>query len=386
MSSSMKGMPSLAGMMQEARAEWHAAVKDKRKLESALRRQQQQHEEAAEQAEKDYESKLEEVRHNYEEQKKLLHVERKRLLSLGQQISELRGRSTHMTGEFFTWEQDTRQKWEEEEEGLLAERRDLVRQSQQPLRLTSRRSDYGSDMLALEAAPSRGAAPGGASSARAAYNATGSNEWRELVLGINLDRRSDRLQSLLHLPWGLSVERLKAVDGRTLEWEKVLSDGSVHEDGVREGKWAEDAQCPTICRWAVRNSTRCVVQARSPTSPHLHSIRTHTQRRRSGSFSPHLTLSAVGCALSHRLAWQRLARQVRHMARLNGSSEGLACTAHCHANHAPLAAPYICLNHATCGKPFVSERQFLPAPLYLSGRLRLGARPGGRCLCHRSGL
>ena len=34
--------------------------------------------------------------------------------------------------------------------------------------------------------------------------------------------------------------------------------------------------------------------------------------RKTGSFSPHLTLSAVGCALSHRKAWERLAASKKH--------------------------------------------------------------------------
>lgn len=97
----------------------------------------------------------------------------------------------------------------------------------------------------------------------------------EEALVINLERRSDRLVSMARLPWGIPLTRLAAVEGSALSWHQLQADGHVHTDAVLEGIWAEKESLPTICR-----ST--------------------------GSFSPHLTLSAVGCALSHRLAWQRL--------------------------------------------------------------------------------
>ena len=75
--------------------------------------------------------------------------------------------------------------------------------------------------------------------------------------------------------------RMDAVDGRTLDWNTLGRsgpgefDGLVHPEAVREGKWAQQKAMPTICK-------------------------------RTGSFSPHLTLGAVGVALSQRKCWQRL--------------------------------------------------------------------------------
>ena len=48
-----------------------------------------------------------------------------------------------------------------------------------------------------------------------------------------------------------------------------------------QARWASSREVPTICR-------------------------------ASGSFSPHLTLGAVGCALAHRAAWERLAASTSH--------------------------------------------------------------------------
>ncbi|KAL1524133.1 hypothetical protein AB1Y20_019042 [Prymnesium parvum] len=97
-----------------------------------------------------------------------------------------------------------------------------------------------------------------------------------LALLINLSRRSDRLLAMRRLPWALAWERVDAIDGRGLSWEQLRADRRVHRDAIREGEWAEAERVPTICR-------------------------------KTGSFSPHLTLAAVGCALSHRLAWERVA-------------------------------------------------------------------------------
>jgi hypothetical protein len=96
-----------------------------------------------------------------------------------------------------------------------------------------------------------------------------------LGLTINLERRSDRLQAMRQLPIGVPWERLDAVDGRKLTWADAAAQGVLHKDALRDGQWAEREAMPTICR-------------------------------RTGSFSPHLTLGAVGVALSHRKAWQML--------------------------------------------------------------------------------
>jgi len=93
---------------------------------------------------------------------------------------------------------------------------------------------------------------------------------------INLSRRQDRLRQIRQVlknklvPW----ERVEAVDGRALSWDDVAM--HLHPTALADALWAEAHKVPTICR-------------------------------RTGSFSPHLTLAAVGCALSHRKAWERLA-------------------------------------------------------------------------------
>ena len=96
-----------------------------------------------------------------------------------------------------------------------------------------------------------------------------------LAIAINLDRRTDRLQALRRHEALRGWERLAASDGRDLSWDALQAGGLVHAAAVREARWALAHRVPTICRAA-------------------------------GSFSPHLTLSAVGCALSHRRAWERL--------------------------------------------------------------------------------
>ena len=94
-------------------------------------------------------------------------------------------------------------------------------------------------------------------------------------LVINLDRRDDRLANMEALNFPFNWTRLAAIDGRTLSWEHPEVKKHVRPDAVLEARYAESSGLPTICR-------------------------------RTGSFSPHLTLGAVGTALSHRLAWQTL--------------------------------------------------------------------------------
>lgn len=95
------------------------------------------------------------------------------------------------------------------------------------------------------------------------------------ALVINLERRHDRLRALRSLRWDVGWHRVAAVDGRRLSWDSLVSAGLVNPAAAAEARWAEAHAIPTICR-------------------------------RTGSFSPHLTLAAVGCALSHRAAWERL--------------------------------------------------------------------------------
>ena len=105
-------------------------------------------------------------------------------------------------------------------------------------------------------------------------------EGAPLVIVINLARRPDRLSALSGRGLPFEWERLEAVDGRQLSWSALSSHGTeysglVHPEAVAQAMWAEEQRMPTICR-------------------------------RTGSFSPHLTLGAVGIALSQRSAWQRL--------------------------------------------------------------------------------
>ena len=94
-------------------------------------------------------------------------------------------------------------------------------------------------------------------------------------LVINLDRREDRLEALQKLYFPFHWTRLAAVDGRQLSWDGGEVTMMVRPDAIHEARWAETSGVPTICQ-------------------------------RTGSFSPHLTLGAVGTALSHRKAWQTL--------------------------------------------------------------------------------
>ena len=196
-------------------------------------------------------------------------AERKHLHTLELKISETRGRTTHVTKEQFIWEQGMREKWEQEEQALVSERKELLQRRQQPLKRKF-----------TEEAPSERRLLTSNSASSSSASTASANEWTELVMAINLDRRSDRLETLMALPWELSVVRLSAVDGRTLSWDALVRDGSVSEEGAAEAQYAEKEGLPTICR-------------------------------KEGSFSPHLTLAAVGCALSHRRAWERIASQAR---------------------------------------------------------------------------
>lgn len=103
-----------------------------------------------------------------------------------------------------------------------------------------------------------------------------------LTLVINLQRRGDRLRKLRKVlrEGGLSTwERVDAVDGRGLTWDAVTP--HLSHSALSNAQWAAAKDVPTICM-------------------------------KTGSFSPHLTLSAVGCALSHRKAWQALVTQKKH--------------------------------------------------------------------------
>ena len=97
-----------------------------------------------------------------------------------------------------------------------------------------------------------------------------------LAYAINLDRRPDRLRAMHRTAHELQWQRISAVDGCSLSWDAHAE--HVQPQALQDAEWAARAGVPTICR-------------------------------KTCSFSPHLTLSALGCALSHRAAWQRLVQQ-----------------------------------------------------------------------------
>lgn len=199
-------------------------------------------------------------------------AERHKLAAVESKISELRGRIAHTNRENAEWERERRRQHSVLVEELLAERRQLE---------AAVRARTGSARAALEGG---GAAAGGGGSggllalpAPAAKPAVDTSDW--MVLVINLDRRTDRLEAVQALDWdGVRVEKMAAVDGSLLGWDELVDRGVVHDDAAKQARWATDEAVPTICR-------------------------------ETGSFSPHLTFGAVGCALSHRGAWERLAAE-----------------------------------------------------------------------------
>ena len=95
-----------------------------------------------------------------------------------------------------------------------------------------------------------------------------------MVRVLNLKRRPERLEAITavlgphaELRWA----PMAAFDGEDLDWTSIVTQGHVTRSAAEEGARG----CATVC-----TSTGC--------------------------FSPHLTLGAVGCALSHRAAWQEL--------------------------------------------------------------------------------
>ena len=96
------------------------------------------------------------------------------------------------------------------------------------------------------------------------------------VFVINLARRPDRRERTLGLPWGMAVEVVEAVDGRLMTWDDKDVVACVTKRAISRARDAADAMVPTVD---------------------------------GDSFSEHLTLGAVGCAMSHRKAWAEIARR-----------------------------------------------------------------------------
>ena len=189
--------------------------------------------------------------------------EKQQLTAVEGAIREMRGRLVHFARENVEWERERKRQHELAVEELMVEQKRLRALAK------SRLGNVGLNggLLALPA-PAAFAATTAPLAPTPAVDTTG---W--LTLLINLDRRADRLSAARALPWdGVAIERLVGVEGRELSWDDLVADGVVHEQAAEQAQWASDQNVPTICRGT-------------------------------GSFSPHLTLGAVGCALAHRRAW-----------------------------------------------------------------------------------
>lgn len=185
-----------------------------------------------------------------------LRSEEQRHRNLSLEVSALRGMISAAQAELGEIEEKMQQE----------KQQDVERQANRPSRLQL-------EMGSSSAAPA--ARPAAAASLASTSAEPGPAPDGPLVLVINLDRRADRLQRVLSLPWGLRPTRLQAVDGRALGWDELVAAGQLSETAAADSRWAEETGLPTVCR-------------------------------ETGSFSPHLTKAGVGCALSHRAAWERL--------------------------------------------------------------------------------
>lgn len=76
------------------------------------------------------------------------------------------------------------------------------------------------------------------------------------------------------MPWlEPRLTRIDALDGKGMSWTDVTP--YVYSEAIDEAKWAEMRGVPTICMGTA-------------------------------TFSPHLTLGSIACALSHKRAWEWL--------------------------------------------------------------------------------
>lgn len=100
-------------------------------------------------------------------------------------------------------------------------------------------------------------------------------------LYVNLDRRPDRRKRMEALAsphaWlSSSLERISAVDGKELDWRRLVAERLISPEAAFEGQRAEREGLATM----------------------------HEERPEDGPC--HLTLGGCGCALSHLKAWRRL--------------------------------------------------------------------------------
>jgi len=251
----------MAGDRAAALRKLEAARVEDRKWRHELTRKERQ----LEQEKHKGRARLEEEQQRYElaltEERRAAHAVQRELASeeqrhrtLSLEVSALRGMVSAAQAELGELEERMGQEETEEAAALIEQQRGYKQRLPAPVTTAG----PSSSLLAL-AAPS------------AAVVLESS-----LVLIINLDRRSDRLDKVLKMPWGLAPTRLPAIDGNTLTWDGLVADGKLSEAAAADSRWAEERKLPTVCR-------------------------------ETGSFSPHLTLSGVGCALSHRACWERLA-------------------------------------------------------------------------------
>jgi glycosyl transferase, family 25 len=96
-----------------------------------------------------------------------------------------------------------------------------------------------------------------------------------LVLILNLDRRSDRLEALRAQSGmqRLRCERVEAVDGASSSWEDLAP--VLTPSALEDARWAELHRVPTLCK-------------------------------ATESFSPHHTRASAACAATHKKAWEWL--------------------------------------------------------------------------------
>ncbi|EOD26866.1 hypothetical protein EMIHUDRAFT_114922 [Emiliania huxleyi CCMP1516] len=265
-------------LRKEAARKLEAARTDNRQWrhELAKREKQLQHEKersemhaAAERGR--YAAALAAERSAAAEAQRQLAAEEQRLRTVSREVSAIRGMIAAAQRELGEVEARSRQEEDEEAAQLLEQRRDYHQ------RLEALRG--GGAVRRRPAAPPAPAALAGPSPMKQLCGPLGGGA----ATGGN---------GVRGLPWGggAPLERLAATDGRTLSWaardsrelrggapQALVASGRLSAKAAEAAVWAERQGLPTVCR-------------------------------ETGSFSPHLTLAAVGCALSHRAAWERLAR------------------------------------------------------------------------------
>lgn len=186
----MKERGSIKRALEKAHADWKVEAKAQRKWECALRSLREKQRQQYEQTERMHQSKRDEVAQDAAEQEMLLRDRKKKLNAIESQISEMRGRNLHLVQEYHAWEHDMRAKMESQYQDLVLERKKLQLQKAAGMLLSAAPSAAPSATMATSVAPS-------------------AEEWKELVLVINLDRCHHLIcdnQSHMHRHVTLCVE------------------------------------------------------------------------------------------------------------------------------------------------------------------------------------